>query len=161
MLLAPDEQFTVDPNRLFHRNPGTPYDGRTLLGVVRQTWLRGDRSTAASPREAAPAQGPAMKLLVVNVNTSASMTAVIAESARRYASDGEIVALQPAFGADGVDCNFESYLAAVAVMDRVVTYEEPFDAVVLAGFGSTAAMVCRSSSNSLSSRSARRRPTRR
>ena len=77
-----------------------------------------------------------MKLLVVNVNTSASMTAVIAESARRYASEGtEIVALQPAFGADGVDCNFESYLAAVAVMDRVVTYEEPFDAVVLAGFG--------------------------
>jgi allantoin racemase len=77
-----------------------------------------------------------MKLLVVNVNTSASMTAVIAESARRYASEGtEIVALQPAFGADAVDCNFESYLAAVAVMDRVVTYKEPFDAVVLAGFG--------------------------
>jgi allantoin racemase len=77
-----------------------------------------------------------MKVLVVNVNTSASMTATIAESARRYASTGtEIVALQPAFGAEGVDCNFESYLAAVGVMDRVVTYSEPFDAVVLAGFG--------------------------
>ncbi len=73
---------------------------------------------------------------MVNVNTSASMTATIAESARRHASAGtEIVALQPAFGADGVDCNFESYLAAVGVMDRVITYEEPFDAVVLAGFG--------------------------
>ncbi len=77
-----------------------------------------------------------MKVLVINVNTSTSMTATIAESARRYASAGtEIVALQPAFGANGVDCNFESYLAAVGVMDRVVTYEEPFDAVVLAGFG--------------------------
>ncbi len=77
-----------------------------------------------------------MRVLVVNVNTSATMTATIAESARRYASAGtEIVALQPAFGAEGVDCNFESYLAAVGVMDRVVTYEEPFDAVVLAGFG--------------------------
>jgi len=77
-----------------------------------------------------------MRVLVVNVNTSSSMTATIAASARRYASAGtEIVALQPAFGADEVDCNFESYLAAVGVMDRVVTYEEPFDAVVLAGFG--------------------------
>jgi allantoinase len=40
-VLAPEEQFTVDPDRLFHRHPSTPYDGRTLLGVVRQTWLRG------------------------------------------------------------------------------------------------------------------------
>jgi len=77
-----------------------------------------------------------MRILVVNVNTSASMTATIADSARRYASAGtEIVALQPAFGADGVDCSFESYLAAVGVMDRVVTYDQPYDAVVMAGFG--------------------------
>ena len=77
-----------------------------------------------------------MRILVVNVNTSASMTATIADSARRYASAGtEIVALQPAFGADGVDCSFESYLAAVGIMDRVVTYDQPYDAVVMAGFG--------------------------
>jgi allantoinase len=49
-VLAPDEQFTVDPNRLFHRNPGTPYDGRTLLGVVRQTWLRGEPVDPPHPR---------------------------------------------------------------------------------------------------------------
>jgi allantoin racemase len=77
-----------------------------------------------------------MRIIVVNVNTSASMTQSIAEGARRYASKGtEIVALQPLFGAEAVDCNFESYLSAVAVMDRVVTYREPYDAVVLAGFG--------------------------
>jgi allantoin racemase len=77
-----------------------------------------------------------MRILVVNVNTSRSMTESIAEGARRYASAGtEIVALQPHFGAEAVDCNFESYIAAVAVMDRVVTYKEPYDAVVLAGFG--------------------------
>lgn len=77
-----------------------------------------------------------MRILVVNVNTSASMTATIARAARRNASPGtEIVALQPAFGAEGVDCAFESYLAAVAVIDRVVTYRERYDAVVLAGFG--------------------------
>ena len=77
-----------------------------------------------------------MRILVVNVNTSRSMTESIAEAARRYASPGtQTVALQPLFGAEAVDCNFESYLSAVAVMDRVVGYEEPFDAVVLAGFG--------------------------
>ena len=47
----------------------------------------------------------------------------------------EIVTLTPFFGAEGVDCNFESYLSAVAVMDRVLAYDEPFDAVVMAGFG--------------------------
>ena len=77
-----------------------------------------------------------MKIIVVNVNTSERMTEVIAEAAWRHASTGtEIVALTPFFGAEAVDSSFESYLAAVAVMDRVVTYEEPFDAVVMAGFG--------------------------
>lgn len=77
-----------------------------------------------------------MRIIVVNVNTSESMTGVIGEAARRYASPGtEIVALTPLFGAEAVDCNFESYLSAVAVMDRVAGYDGPYDAVVLAGFG--------------------------
>jgi allantoinase len=37
----PDETFEVDPARLQHRHPVTPYAGRTLTGRVRQTWLRG------------------------------------------------------------------------------------------------------------------------
>lgn len=32
---------TVDVSALHHRNPVTPYHGRTLTGVVRTTWLRG------------------------------------------------------------------------------------------------------------------------
>jgi len=77
-----------------------------------------------------------MKLIVVNVNTSQTMTESIDDSARRYASAGtEVVTLQPYFGAEAVDCNFESYLSAVAMMDRVLAYEDPYDAVVLAGFG--------------------------
>src|SRR2546428_7883267 len=77
-----------------------------------------------------------MRILVVNVNTSESMTESIAQAARRYASPGtETVALQPYFGAEAVDCNFESYLAAVAVMDRGVAYDPPVDAVVMARFG--------------------------
>ncbi|HEY0575045.1 MAG TPA: allantoinase AllB [Pseudonocardia sp.] len=41
VVFAPDQSFTVDPGRLHHRNPVTPYAGRTLNGVVRRTWLRG------------------------------------------------------------------------------------------------------------------------
>ena len=37
---APDERWTV--GELEHRNPVTPYSGRSLTGVVRRTWLRGE-----------------------------------------------------------------------------------------------------------------------
>ncbi|MEH1128289.1 allantoinase AllB [Micromonospora sp. CPCC 206061] len=37
----PLASFTVDADALHHRNPVTPYHGRTLQGVVRTTWLRG------------------------------------------------------------------------------------------------------------------------
>ena len=37
----PDAAYVVDPARLQHRHPVTPYAGRTLTGRVRQTWLRG------------------------------------------------------------------------------------------------------------------------
>jgi allantoinase len=37
----PDAELTVDPARLHHRHPVTPYAGRTLRGAVRATWLRG------------------------------------------------------------------------------------------------------------------------
>ncbi len=39
-VFAPDATFEV--GELHHRNPLTPYTGRTLEGVVRQTWLRGE-----------------------------------------------------------------------------------------------------------------------
>jgi allantoinase len=38
----PDTWFEVDPARLRQRHPLTPYAGRRLRGVVRQTLLRGD-----------------------------------------------------------------------------------------------------------------------
>jgi allantoin racemase len=77
-----------------------------------------------------------MRIIVVNVNTSQSMTDAIGEAARRYASPGtETVALQPYFGPEAADSYFESYLSAVAVIDRVLAYDEPYDAVVMAGFG--------------------------
>jgi allantoinase len=40
-VFAPDEMFEVDPARLRHRHPVTPYAGQQLYGVVYATWLRG------------------------------------------------------------------------------------------------------------------------
>ena len=46
VVFAPDESFVVDAAALQHKNPVTPYAGRTLTGVVRQTYLRGERMVA-------------------------------------------------------------------------------------------------------------------
>jgi allantoinase len=40
-VFAPDEELVVDPAALAHKNPVSAYAGRTLTGVVRQTWLAG------------------------------------------------------------------------------------------------------------------------
>ncbi len=49
-VFAPHEEFTVDAAALRHRNPVSAYHGRTLRGVVRSTWLRGERITDGRPR---------------------------------------------------------------------------------------------------------------
>jgi allantoinase len=49
-VFAPDEAFVVDPGRLHHKNPLTPYDGRPLRGVVRGAWLRGEELAGDRPR---------------------------------------------------------------------------------------------------------------
>ena len=49
-VLAPDETFTVDPAGLAHLQPLTAYAGKTLYGVVRQTWLRGSPIDFGQPR---------------------------------------------------------------------------------------------------------------
>ena len=41
VLFAPEAQFVVKPEQLYHRHPITPYEGRTLFGRVSQTFLRG------------------------------------------------------------------------------------------------------------------------
>ncbi|QKZ05353.1 MULTISPECIES: aspartate/glutamate racemase family protein [Pseudomonas] len=77
-----------------------------------------------------------MRILVVNVNTTAAITHTIAEQARSVAAPGtEIVGLTPRFGAESVEGNFESYMAAIGVMDAVMAYDQPFDAVIQAGYG--------------------------
>ena len=58
-VFAPDEGFTVDPAKLHHRHPVTPYTGHRLRGVVRGTILRGEPVEAARPRGRLLARGGA------------------------------------------------------------------------------------------------------
>ncbi len=48
-VFAPEESFVVEARSLRHRNPGTPYDGHTLAGVVRCTILRGEPVDTCQP----------------------------------------------------------------------------------------------------------------
>lgn len=41
VVLAPEQTWRVEAAALQHRHPLTPYDGLTLTGAVRATWLRG------------------------------------------------------------------------------------------------------------------------
>ena len=83
---------------------------------------------------------------MVNVNTSESMTEVIAASARRLrVTRHEIVGAAARFSAPAaVDCNFESYLSAVAVMDRVLAYASRTTPWCWPASASTAVTACRS-----------------
>ncbi|MEP6797768.1 MAG: allantoinase AllB [Lapillicoccus sp.] len=58
VVFAPDEDFVVDLAHLHHKNPVSAYAGRTLAGVVRQTWLRGELvDLTAAPRGALVSRG--------------------------------------------------------------------------------------------------------
>lgn len=50
----PEVSFRCDPERLFHRHQGTPYDGRELFGAVLATWLGGTKIFAAGGHCGAP-----------------------------------------------------------------------------------------------------------
>ncbi|KMO80965.1 Asp/Glu/hydantoin racemase [Mycolicibacterium chubuense] len=81
-----------------------------------------------------------MRILVLNPNTSPTMTAEIAVAATAAAHPGtDIVCCAPRFGSTAIDSAAESYLSAVGVMDAVEILLADgafdYDAVVLAGFG--------------------------
>jgi allantoinase len=48
VVFDPEAEFVVDPSQLRQRNPVSAYAGRRLAGVVRQTWLRGERVDLSS-----------------------------------------------------------------------------------------------------------------
>jgi allantoin racemase len=77
-----------------------------------------------------------MRLLVVNCNTSQAVTAVITENARRAAAPTtEIIGIQPSWGPESAEGYFESFVSAAAVLDAIAVFPDPFDAVIMAGYG--------------------------
>ncbi|MFD9958603.1 aspartate/glutamate racemase family protein [Amycolatopsis sp. NPDC058986] len=77
-----------------------------------------------------------MRILVTNCNTTEAMTKEIEAGARAAASPGtEILARTPRWGPESAEGWLDSFLSAAAVLDLLRGIEDPFDAVVLAGFG--------------------------
>ena len=77
-----------------------------------------------------------MRILIVNCNTNAEMTARITDIATGAAAAGtHIVPVTPSFGPESAEGYYESFVAAAAMLDAVERIFEPFDAIVLAGFG--------------------------
>lgn len=78
-----------------------------------------------------------MRILVCNVNTTASMTETMHRAAAAVAGPGtEILSATPAFGPVSVEGYYESYISAAAVLDTLATWSGPeIDAVIWGGFG--------------------------
>ncbi len=77
-----------------------------------------------------------MKLLMLNPNTSASVTERIAAAARAAASSGtEIVPATATVGPPYIATRAEAVLGAMAVMETLGAIEPDYDAVVVAAFG--------------------------
>lgn len=65
-----------------------------------------------------------MKILVINPNTSAAMTQVIAQAARDVAGVGtEIIAVNPADGPESIEGHYDDVYAAVGVLDCIRRHE--------------------------------------
>lgn len=78
-----------------------------------------------------------MKILLVNPNTTASMTQAIAAAARAVAAPGtEVVATQPSFGPVSIECHYDEAFAAAGVAEQArLAAADPPDAMVIACFG--------------------------
>jgi allantoin racemase len=76
-----------------------------------------------------------MKLLLINPNTSAAMTAGIAQAAREVAAPGtEVTAVHPSFGPASIEGHYDDVFGAAGVAEQV-RLAAPHDAVVIACFG--------------------------
>jgi Asp/Glu/hydantoin racemase len=74
------------------------------------------------------------RILLVNPNTSPSVTDLLAAEARRRAGGrAEIVAVTARFGAAGIECLAEAAVAAHAVVERVSEHPDA-DAAIVAAF---------------------------
>lgn len=77
-----------------------------------------------------------MRLLIINPNISASVTALIEAEARRSASPGTQITMQTAaFGVAYIETRFEALIGAYATAQRAAEHHAGHDAVIVAAFG--------------------------
>lgn len=79
-----------------------------------------------------------LKILLINPNTTASMTQTVGNAARAVAAQGtHIIAVNPSFGPASIECHFDEAVAAAGVAEqmRVAAASARPDAVVIACFG--------------------------
>ncbi|MGJ0203610.1 aspartate/glutamate racemase family protein [Leucobacter sp. gxy201] len=86
-----------------------------------------------------------MRFLVINPNTSAGMTAAIAEECRKVAAPGTIIdAISPEYGPRSIETHTEDAIAAAATIDAVLKHrEDGYDAIIVACFIDPALMAIR------------------
>ncbi len=86
-----------------------------------------------------------MRIMVINPNTTASMTAKIGAAARAVASAGtEIIAVNPAAGPVSIECHYDEAVSAVALLEEVRRGEaEGVDGYVIACFGDPGLLAAR------------------
>jgi allantoin racemase len=77
-----------------------------------------------------------VRIAVINPNTTRESTDAVVRSARAVARPGtEIFGITPNFGPESCEGWHDSFVSAAAVIDAVQTTKEPYDALVMAGFG--------------------------
>jgi allantoin racemase len=77
-----------------------------------------------------------MKILVINPNTTMSMTEAIGEACRKAAQPTtEITAVSPQRGPRSIEGYVEDYVAAVATLETIAENRGRYDAFVIACFG--------------------------
>jgi len=85
-----------------------------------------------------------MKILVVNSNTTQSITDAIAAEARLAALPGtEIVAVTAPFGPSAIEGRSDAAVAAHATLEAITRHEEQVDAAVIACFSDPGLMAAR------------------
>lgn len=81
-------------------------------------------------------QAATVRLVVLNPNTSATVTAALDRRARRCARPGtEVVTLCPARGPRAVESWADAYRSASGMLERIAEHPQRFDALIMAGFG--------------------------
>lgn len=77
-----------------------------------------------------------MKLLILNPNTSESVTTLIRDEARRSANvDTELTTLTAPFGVAYIETRFEALIGAYAAAQMVADHAQGHNAVIVAAFG--------------------------